>query len=62
MVFHDRTKHVEIKYHFIREKISLGVIKIEKVPTEENSTDFGTKVVTLSKFNHCLDLLGMDNG
>ena len=47
LVFHDRTKHVEIKYHFIREKITQREIKIEKVATEENTTDVGTKIVTL---------------
>ena len=45
-MFHNRTKHVDIKYHFIRDKVSQGVIKIEKVPTEENPKDFGTKMVT----------------
>lgn len=29
--FYDMTKDVEVKYHFIREKISLGVINIEKI-------------------------------
>ena len=58
-MFHDRTKHVEIKYHFIREKISQNVIKLEKVSTEENPADCGTKVLPLSKFRHCLNLLGV---
>ena len=35
------------KVHFIREKITQGEIKIEKVPTEENPADVGTKIVTL---------------
>ena len=61
-VFHDRTKHVEVKYHFIREKITQGIINIEKVSTEDNPADFGTKIVTLSKFKLCLDLLGIDKG
>lgn len=61
-VFHDRTKHVEIKYHFIREKVTQGVIKIEKVSTEENPADVGTKVITLSKFKRYLELLGIDKG
>ena len=56
-VFHDRTKHVDVKYHFIREKISKGVVEVKKVHTDDNPADFGTKVVTLSKFKRCLDLL-----
>ncbi|KAM6585079.1 hypothetical protein CsatB_012081 [Cannabis sativa] len=61
-VFHDRTKHVEIKYHFIRDKVTQKVVQIEKVPTEENPSDIGTKVLPLTKFKHCLDLLGVGSG
>ncbi|XP_062085394.1 secreted RxLR effector protein 161-like [Humulus lupulus] len=62
LVFHDRTKHVEIKYHFIRDKITEGHVSILKVPTEENPADMGTKVVTLHKFKLCMNLLGVDYG
>ena len=48
-----------MKYHFIREKVTQGLIKVEKVPTEENPADVGTKILTLSKFRHCLVLLGI---
>ncbi|XP_062104441.1 secreted RxLR effector protein 161-like [Humulus lupulus] len=61
-IFHDRTKHVEVKYHFIREKVTQEQVFIEKVPTEENPADMGTKVVTLHKFKLRLNLLGVDTG
>ena len=61
-VFHDRTKHVEVKYHFIREKVSQGLIKIEKISIEENLEDVGTKILTLGKFKHCLGLLRINKG
>ncbi|XP_062081225.1 secreted RxLR effector protein 161-like [Humulus lupulus] len=61
-VFHDKTKHVEIKYHFIRDKVTQGEVTVEKVPTEHNPADMGTKVVTLSKFKHCMNLLGINKG
>ena len=60
--FHDRTKHIEIKYHFIRDKVTQGEVKIEKVSTEDNPADIGTKVLNLTKFKHCMNLLGMRNG
>ncbi|KAL5554515.1 hypothetical protein UlMin_041916 [Ulmus minor] len=56
-IFHERTKHVDIGYHFIREKITDGIIIIEKISTEDNLADAETKVVTLSKFKICLNLL-----
>ncbi|XP_062102836.1 secreted RxLR effector protein 161-like [Humulus lupulus] len=61
-VFHDRTKHVEIKYHFIRDKVTQGTVQINKVPTDDNPADMGTKIVSLSKFIHCMNLLGIDKG
>ena len=60
-MFHDRTKHVEVRYHFIREKVTQGIIRVEKIPTEENPTNFETKVITLNKFNHGLNLLGTED-
>ena len=61
-VFHDRTKHVEVKYHFIKEKVTQEVIKVEKVSIEDNQAAVRTKVVSLGKFKHCLDLLGVGIG
>lgn len=60
LVFHNRTKHVEIMYHFIRDKVAQKVIDIHKVSTDENFVDYGTKVLPLRKFNHCLKLLGVE--
>ncbi|XP_062081230.1 secreted RxLR effector protein 161-like [Humulus lupulus] len=56
------TKHVEVKYHFIWDKVTQGVVQINKVLIEENPVDMGTKIVTLTKFNHNLNLLGIIDG
>lgn len=34
-VFHDRSKHIEIKYHFIRDCIQREVVKLQHIPTSE---------------------------
>ncbi|GJU01945.1 secreted RxLR effector protein 161-like protein [Tanacetum coccineum] len=57
-VYHDRTKHIDVRYHFIR---SERRIKVKKIGTEDNPADVFTKPVPLSKFRHCLDLLNIDN-
>ncbi|KAL5538348.1 hypothetical protein UlMin_042297 [Ulmus minor] len=57
LVFHERRKHVDVRYHFIREKVTEGKILVEKISTEDNPADAGTKVPPLSKFKLCFDLL-----
>ena len=56
-VYHDRTKHVDARFHFIRDLVAQGLIILKKVPTEDNPADMGTKIVTAAKFKHCLNLL-----
>ena len=34
-VFHDRSKHIEIKYHFIRDCVQRGDVKFEYISTDE---------------------------
>ncbi|KAJ0493519.1 putative RNA-directed DNA polymerase [Helianthus annuus] len=42
-VFHERTKHFEIDFHFLREKIANGVVVPEKVASENQLADLFTK-------------------
>ncbi|XP_052203980.1 uncharacterized protein LOC127809258 [Diospyros lotus] len=43
-VYHDRTKHVDVKYHYAKEMIANRTVGIQKVSTANNPTDMGTKV------------------
>jgi hypothetical protein len=43
---HDRTKHIDIKYHFIRDDIKNKLIKLEWVTTDEQVADILTKTTT----------------
>ena len=58
-MYHERTKHIDVRYHFIREIISQGAIVVKKVGTSDNLVDMMTKPVTISKFKHCLDIVGV---
>src|SRR4051794_27300133 len=42
-VFHEKTKHFENDVHFVREKVSKGVIKVLKIDTLKNRADIFTK-------------------
>ena len=48
-VFHDKTKHFEIDVHFIREKISKGVVKLIKVDSSVQTADVLTKSLVTVK-------------
>jgi len=56
-VYHVRTKHIDVRCHFIREILDEGDIELLKIYTKENPTDILTKVVSGVKFTHCKQLL-----
>ena len=39
LVYHKRTKHIEINWHFIREKITQGLVSTKYIPTQDQPTD-----------------------
>jgi hypothetical protein len=56
--YYRRTKHIEIKYHYIRDIIEKGKVLLDKVHTEDNSADMLTKSLPTPKFEHCSNLIG----
>jgi len=56
-VHHERTKHIDIKLHFVREVIGQGSVIVKKISTDHNPSDMITKVLPNSKFFHCLNLI-----
>uniref|UniRef100_A0A2N9H2E5 CCHC-type domain-containing protein n=1 Tax=Fagus sylvatica TaxID=28930 RepID=A0A2N9H2E5_FAGSY len=60
-VYHARTKHIDVRFHKIRELIVTGDIVLEKVHTSENAANMLTKPVTTAKFKHCLDLVNVSS-
>jgi hypothetical protein len=49
-VQHSRTKHIDIRYHFIRDHVSKGDIKIDGVSTDDQLADIFTKPLDESQF------------
>ena len=58
-MFHERSKHIDVKLHFIREVISSGAVKFDKIATEENPTNVLTKSLPVAKFELCLNLVSI---
>jgi len=59
-VFHKRSKHVKIKYHWIRQALREQDFKIEWIPTEQMSADFLTKPVDQKTLNRNLISIGFE--
>ena len=57
IVFHERTKHIDVKLHFLRDIVAKGMVKVNKIATEINPADIMTKVIQVGKFNNALNLL-----
>jgi hypothetical protein len=58
-VSHDSTKHVEIKYHYIRDIVQRKAVRVEYLPTDEQIADVLTKPLARSKFVYFRDKLGV---
>ncbi|KAK3003807.1 hypothetical protein RJ639_018965 [Escallonia herrerae] len=60
-IFHERTKHIDIKFYFIRDVVSQGTVMVEKISTVENPADMMTKHISEIKFKHCLDFINISS-
>lgn len=57
--FHKRTKHIDIRYHFVRERFTCGDLIVEYVSTNDQCADFLTKALCGERFDTLLNLIGM---
>ncbi|MCO5566319.1 hypothetical protein L7F22_019996 [Adiantum nelumboides] len=58
-VYHARTKHIEVHYHFIREKVLAGEIDLVYVKTNDQVADIFTKALGKEKFCYFCEALGI---
>ncbi|GJP81254.1 hypothetical protein CLOP_g11416 [Closterium sp. NIES-67] len=57
--WHGRTKHMDVKYHWVREQLEKQQFKFEFVRTEEQAADFLTKVLPRANFEYCKEKVGI---
>nr|GFA56586.1 retrovirus-related Pol polyprotein from transposon TNT 1-94 [Tanacetum cinerariifolium]GFA56593.1 retrovirus-related Pol polyprotein from transposon TNT 1-94 [Tanacetum cinerariifolium] len=53
-----KTKHIEVRHHFVRDIVEEGEVIVDKIHTNDNPAHM-LKVLTPTKFKHCLDLVGV---
>ena len=58
-MFHKRTKHIDIGYHFVREKVEDGKVKLEYCPTQGMLADLMTKPIAAVQFDALRTRLGI---
>ena len=59
-VFHVRTKHIDVKHHYVRDRYDSGEVAFEYIPTAENAADILTKGLDHPKHWKFLSMLGLN--
>ena len=58
-VDHDRSKHIDTRYHYIRDMVQKGAVQLQYLSTDEQIADILTKPLTRVKFEYFRDKLGV---
>nr|GEX71194.1 retrovirus-related Pol polyprotein from transposon TNT 1-94 [Tanacetum cinerariifolium] len=58
-VQHSRTKHIDVRYHFIKENVEKGIVELFFVGTEYQLADLFTKALPVERFQYLVRRLGM---
>lgn len=56
----NRTRHIDISYHIVREKVEDGLVDLLYVPSNENPADAMTKGLRRTVHGHCVTRMNMD--
>ncbi|CAA0830979.1 Uncharacterized mitochondrial protein AtMg00810 [Striga hermonthica] len=59
-MYHSRTKHIDVRNHWLRQVVEEQQFKLKKIHTDENPADMMTKLVTGGKLQLCAELIGME--
>ena len=58
-MFHDRSKHINIRYHFIRDMVQRGTVRLDHIGTDEQVVDILIKPLGKVKFLTFREKLGI---
>ena len=60
-IFHVRTKHIEVHFHYVHEKVLAGHVDLVYVRTEEQVANIFTKCVGAKKLNRFRNMIGVQD-
>jgi hypothetical protein len=58
-IFHDKSKHIEIKYHYIRDMVQREAVELQYISTDAQIADILTKPLSRVKYEYFRDKLGV---
>ncbi|KNZ74984.1 Copia protein [Termitomyces sp. J132] len=58
-LLHSHVKHVDIKYHFLREQVASNELIVKYINTKDNVADLFTKPLPLPRFSRLQSILGL---
>lgn len=57
--FHSKSKHIDVRYHWIRDVLESKLLHVEKIHTNNNRADMMTKVLPKDKLEVCKEVVGL---
>ena len=57
--FHSRSKHIDVRYHWIRDALDAKLLELAKIHTNDNDADMMTKALLRGKFKACCEIVGL---
>ena len=60
--FYSRSKHIDLRYHWIRDVLENKELEVEKIHTSENGSDMLTKCIPSLKLEACCQKAGLGEG
>jgi hypothetical protein len=58
-IFHERSKHIDVKYNYVRDVVAQGKLNVCKFSTHDNPANMMTKPVPVANFELCSNLIGI---
>ena len=57
--FHSRSKHIDVRYHWIRDALEMKLFCLEKIHIDDNGSDMMTKPIPTEKLQFCRKQAGL---